>query len=70
MTIQAKYNIGDSLWFLHKDRIAASHICGFQVAVDSKQEPRIVYFLGEVSLGILKEESKLFLTKQDLIKSL
>lgn len=82
MTIQTKYNIGDDVWFMHDNQIVSGKID--IISTNSyrnrftKNELSVTYTLQKTrkingsadSFVILRAESELFPTKQDLLNSL
>lgn len=69
MTIETKYNIGDKVWYKRHGKIFHDTICEIKVNIDCFGEAYIHYKLWDTP-DVLKEESDLFSTKEELIKSL
>jgi hypothetical protein len=67
MTIKTKYNIGDKVWYKRHGKIFQDTICEIKVNIDCFGEAFIHYQLWD---DVLKEESDLFSTKEELLKSL
>jgi hypothetical protein len=73
MTIQTKYNIGDTVWYISNpyNKATTSVIYGIEVFRYKTQthNTRIMYLLDSAS-GVQYEESRLFPSKEELINSL
>ena len=67
MTIETKYNIGDEVWYKGYKEIFQDTISEIKVNIDCFGEAHIHYILWD---DVLKEENKLFPTKEELLKSL
>jgi hypothetical protein len=64
MTIETKYNIGDEVWVMSYN----NHIhCDKIVSISIKSDLSIMY---NFSCLFSREESKIFPTKEELLKSL
>ena len=71
MTIETKYNIGDEVWFMNENKVYVSFIEDVRVKRNSKNT-KIEYMVESMQkkdFG-LKEESALFPSKEELLKSL
>lgn len=72
MKIETKYNIHDKVWLMYLDKPVECAITGILICKSSKgctlaeQVTYYVYHLGE----ILRSETSLFDTKEELLKSL
>jgi hypothetical protein len=66
MTIETKYNIGDEVWFRGYKEIYKDKIFHIHANIDCDGKIRINY---ELWGDTIKEESKLFPTKEELLKS-
>ena len=68
MTIETKFNIGDEVWFIYKDRCQHSKVESIRVYKhNSISKIEINYHLNGIDW--LPEE-RLFSTKEELLKSL
>lgn len=70
MTIETKYNIGDKVWFIEENKPESDVILSIEINV-YKGECIIEYYLfanGNYPYGL--NESILFPTKEELLKSL
>ena len=67
MTIETKYNIGDEVWFRGYKGIYQDKIFHIHININCDGEIQINYELWGYTI---KEESKLFPTKEELLKSL
>ena len=65
MTIETKYNIGDEVWLMYRNKVFSGRIVGIVL-----QSNRISYKIVSIIKGMWFSESKLFLTKEELLKSL
>lgn len=65
MEIKTKYNIGDTVWFMHKNRCVSMKIENINIEVKIKY---IQYIFNESEIWI--SEKYLFPTKEELLKSL
>lgn len=70
MTIETKYNIGDEVWLMYKNKAVSSSIFRIEVKVDLHLSVRIIYYLSGSSCAEFYSEDKLFPTKEELLKSL
>ena len=82
MVIETKYNIGQEVWFMHQNHTAFATIRGFQVIsgkgeyygefLNGNEIIRINYLVrtGDNKIKDIKSEYELFLTKEELLKSL
>lgn len=66
-SISIKYNIGDRVWFKGYKEIYQDNIFRIHIEIDYNGKTQINY---ELWCGTIKEESKLFPTKEELLKSL
>ncbi len=67
MTIETKYNIGDEVWYKGLEEPFHDGISNIRIDVDCLGEIHIEY---ELWNDVTKEEYQLFLTKEELLKSL
>ena len=65
MTIETKYNIGDEVWFMYRNKIFSGRIVGIFIKSNG-----ISYKIVSIIKGMWFSESKLFPTKEELLKSL
>lgn len=82
MEIKTKYNIGDEVWFMENNRPVYALVAGYKTSYGKGDyfgefmtgEPKcaITYYVrgDKNSIGSLQEESSLFPTKEELLKSL
>lgn len=69
MTIETKYNIGDEVWFAEEGDAICETILGIEVNV-YKDKLFIEYLFANDSYPFGLNESDLFPTKEELLKSL
>lgn len=69
MTIETKYNIGDEVWFLYNREPVNKDIRAIKTGT-SRRLQYIKYVFRENELSFEKDESELFPTKEELLKSL
>jgi hypothetical protein len=67
MTIETKYNIGDEVWYKGFEESFQDEISNIHINIDCLKNTYIYY---EFFDGTIKEEYQLFLTKEELLKSL
>lgn len=67
LTIKTKYNIGDVVWYKGFEENFHDKIACIRIEVDCVGEISIYY---ELWNDVIKEEDKLFPTKEELLKSL
>lgn len=67
MTIETKYNIGDEVWYKGLKGIVHDRISYIRIDIDCVGE---IYINYEFWDDVIKEEDKLFPTKEELLKSL
>lgn len=65
MTISTKYNIGDTVWFMHDNKCVSKKVENIKIDVDNMY---IQYIFN--GYGIWLSEKHLFSTKEELLKSL
>ena len=65
MTINTKYNIGDTVWFMHDNKCVSKKVENIKIDVDIMY---IQYVFNEN--GVWLSEKHLFSTKEELLKSL
>ena len=77
MTIETKYNIGDRVWVIMNDRVAHAIIEAIEISVgkalcseDGKLSISEYKYKYSVGYGNWYNESLLFPTKEELLKSL
>lgn len=63
MTISTKYNIGDTVWFMHDNKCVSKKVENINIDVYHKY---VQYMFDEIWLS----EKHLFSTKEELLKSL
>lgn len=65
MTIETKYNIGDDVWLMYRNKVFSGRIIGIFL------KPNVIsYKIVSIIKGMWFSESKLFPTKEELLKSL
>lgn len=71
MTLKTKYDIGKTLFFLHKDKVAKAKVYEMQInSGDRKWQKQETYWF-ETKDGIIqKDVATLFETEEELINSL
>ena len=69
MTIETKYNIGDKVWFTEENEPKSDVILSIEINV-YKGECFIEYLLANDRCSYGLDESTLFPTKEELLKSL
>lgn len=72
MTIKTKYNIGDEVWFMYRNKITSGNVQFVLCTINRDLSITISY---DVRTNVLPNpltcrESELFPTKEELIKSL
>ena len=67
MTIETKYNIGDEVWYKGFKEIFHDRIACIRIKVNCFGETHISY---ELWNDVIKDECKLFPTKEELLKSI
>lgn len=67
MTIETKYNIDDEVWYKGFKDISYDKISNIRIEVDCLGEIHIDY---ELWNDVTKNESEIFPTKEELLKSL
>lgn len=77
MTIETKFNIGDTIHFLHNNKALHNIIRGFRIEFKSdantQKQPQIIYLCGEENekqVFIKVNEDEGFPSKEKLLKSL
>lgn len=70
MTIKTKFNINESVFFISHNKIQCAIIKGISVYINSLNKQYIKYNIVNSEEGIFIDEEKIFITKQDLLKSL
>lgn len=65
MTIDTKYDIGETVWFMHKNKCVSMKIENINIEVKIKY---IQYVFNESEIWI--SEKHLFSTREELLKSL
>ena len=65
MTISTKYNIGDTVWFMHDNKCVSKKVENINIDVYHKY---VQYMFDENSIWL--SEKHLFSTKEELLKSL
>lgn len=72
MEIKTKYSIGDKVWFKHNDLILEGEISSIAIKKYNYISYRIVANVNQIGtyLTFNMEESKIFPTKEELLKSL
>lgn len=65
MTIETKYNIGDEVWFMYRNKVFSGRIVGIFIRSNG-----ISYKIVSIIKGMWFSESNLFPTKEELLKSL
>ena len=65
MTISTKYDIGDTVWFMHDNKCVSKKVENIKIDVDNMY---IQYIFN--GYGICLSEKHLFSTKEELLKSL
>lgn len=65
MTISTKYNIGETVWFMHDNKCVSKKIVNIRIDVD---DLCIIYVFNEN--GMWLSEKRLYSTKEELLKSL
>jgi hypothetical protein len=71
MTIETKYNIGDEVWFMWANIVHSAKIDSIW-NISVKPEKSVIYQLDMIwhDAPLLFNENSLYLTKEELIKSL
>lgn len=82
MTIETKFNIGDKVWVMNKNNVCSTHIYGIRVDCEPENSgftyysleakplrKQVRYTLGYACDGFY-DESELFPSKEELLKSL
>jgi hypothetical protein len=70
MTIETKYNIGDKVWFQTLGINYKAEIIHISIEVFQNESPTIHYNLHRNGYAYERHEDELFLTKEELLKSL
>ena len=76
MTIETKYNIGDILWFMHDNKPKTMKVWDINIEIKTKFDGQYEYgsyvriFYYDFGNHNKIEESELFPTKEELLKSL
>lgn len=73
MIIETKYNIYDEIWLMYNDKPVKSTIVGIMICKTSNKcqlAEQISYYLDVTSDNIVRRETSLFKTKEELINSL
>lgn len=68
MEVNTKFEIGDIVWFIDNNRAIYLEVTGITISLDFNADVEIVYSLHFEDKKL--EESKLFKTKEELLKSL
>jgi hypothetical protein len=68
MEVNTKFEIGDIVWFIDNNRAIYLEVTGITISLDFNADVEIVYSLHFDDKKL--EESKLFKTKEELLKSL
>ena len=67
MEVQSKYKIGDYVWYINENRVLKSDVTGVGILLEEDKAPSITYTL---HYDRDLDESKVFPTKEELLKSL
>jgi hypothetical protein len=78
MNIKTKYDIGNTIFLIEKNKVMETSIIGIKtrsgktLAQDAKAISKITYFLDSKLVGgeLTREEFEIFLTKEELLDSL
>lgn len=76
MTIETKYNIGQTVWFMNDNKPTEKVIYKITIGeiISFNNRPKIYYEIGRYGVDriieMIKVESELYITKEDLLKSL
>lgn len=65
MTIETRYNIGDEVWFMYRNKVFSGRVIGIFLRPNS-----ISYKIVSIIRGMWFSEPNLFPTKEELLKSL
>lgn len=67
MKIETKYNVGDNVWIMHRNRCLCCKVSMIKIDINPKIYIQYVFILDE---NIWLSEEFVFPTKEELIKSL
>ena len=67
MVVESKFNIGDDVWFIRGNQATCCDVTGVGIFVEGNKEPKITY---TVHYDHDYDESQVFATKEELLKSL
>lgn len=70
MTIETKFNIGDEVWFNALSTCKKGKVSAFEIFVFSDGSVQITYSVEKSGFYWHRQESALFPTKEELLKSL
>lgn len=71
MTIETKFNINDTIWFILRDKIRNGKISSINTQINRHKDIEIKYGVvcDTLTVSVLNEDS-IFRTKEELLKSL
>ena len=67
MEVKTKFNVGDMVWYIYNNKVSHLDVTAVSISVYSDSDPIIKYTL---HYDYELDESKLFTTKEELLKSL
>lgn len=68
MELNTKYYIGDRVWLISGNKAVESIVTLYRITVDSDNKQKVTYELNHCGSDV--DESKLFSSKEELLKSL
>ena len=68
MEISTKYNLNDTVWVVSDNKVIQKLVTMYKIKVDNTHNVKVTYQLNHVDIDV--DESKLFASKEELLKSL
>jgi len=70
MTIETKFNISDTIWFMNGNKAECCTVTSMKMGMDNHTNKNLWIFYSPYFRNYWISESKCFSTKEDLLKSL
>lgn len=68
MEISTKYNLNDTVWVVSGNKVIQKLVTMYKIKVDNTHKVKVTYQLNHDDIDV--DESKLFASKEELLKSL
>lgn len=68
MEISTKYNLNDTVWMVSDNKVIQKLVTMYKINVDNAHNVKVTYQLNHMDDNV--DESKLFASKEELLKSL